>query len=326
MPQVISFGEPIIDMFAHPIGVPLREAECLIPAPGGGPANVSVALGRLGVDVGFVGAVGSDPYGAWLADILQSSGVDTNMLFKLEDAPTTLAIVAVTSPEDQEFIFSRGADTRITIRMLDRDAITRARLFIYGSVTLTGNSKAACLEASNWTKGGGGRILFDANFRKLLWPTLDAARERIMASVRTADICKVNETELVLLSGTDDFSEGSRLILNRGPRLVAVTLGAKGAFFSNGHVEGLVPGFPVKAVDTTGCGDAFVAGLALGLLEADCPVEALTAEQLTHIVRFANALGALTATRKGAMAALPTRPAVEAFLNAQEAAPVAGGI
>ena len=102
---------------------------------------------------------------------------------------------------------------------------------------------------------------------------------------------------------------------SQGVKLCLVTLGSKGAYFNNGQAEGYVPGFIVKTVDTTGCGDAFLSGLIAGLLETSQSIEILDESTLQQLVQFANATGALTATEKGAISALPTRTAVDAFLS-----------
>ena len=314
MPKIVSFGEALIDMFAGSIGVPLKEAEWFVPAPGGGPANVAVASARLGADVGFVGLVGDDPFGLLLVELLQTEGVDTTHFRQTAAAPTMLTLVAASSPNDQDFIIYRGADTLLRPENLDRSYIASADIFVYGSFTLTGASQETVLEAVEWANEDGVLVAYDANLRPAVWSSLRAARQGILKGMQGVAICKLNETELELLAGTRDVVAGSRWILDRGPKLCLITLGSKGAYFNNGRAEGHVPGFSVKAVDTTGCGDAFLAGLIAGLVETSVPLSELDESSLRRFVRFANATAALSATSKGAMAALPTRTAVHSFL------------
>ena len=151
--------------------------------------------------------------------------------------------------------------------------------------------------------------------RPSLWPGLEAAREGILEGVRGATVCKLNEVELELLAGTRDLKAGSRWILDQGPRLCLVTLGAEGAYFSNGQAEGYVPAFSVEEVDSTGCRDAFFAGLILGILESSLLPEDMEEPTLRGLVRFGNAAGGITATRQGGMTALPSREVVESFLK-----------
>jgi len=143
-----------------------------------------------------------------------------------------------------------------------------------------------------------------------------------MATVPLADTVKVNDTELRLLSGSDDLEAGSAALLRLGPSLCVVTLGPDGSLFASGEGSGRVPGFAVKTVDATGCGDAFVAGLLRGLLAAGqaeenpqtFPQKALAPERLRTILRYANAVGALAATRQGVIPALPQAAQVDEFL------------
>ena len=314
MPSVVSLGEALIDMFAGTIGVPLKEADSFIPAPGGAPANVAVALARLGVDAGFIGRVGDDPFGLLLVELLQAEGVDITHFRQIAGHPTTLALVAASSSSEQDFIIYRGADTMLGPEDLDRSYLASAKVFLYGSVTLTATSCDAALQAVTWANEDGVLVAYDANLRPALWPSLEAARQGILEGMCGVSICKVNETELELLAGTRDPSAGSRWILDRGVKLCLVTLGSDGAYFNNGRAEGHVPAFGIREVDTTGCGDAFLAGLIAGLLETSLLLQRLDASTLFRLVRFASAAAALSAEQKGAMAGLPDRAAVDAFL------------
>jgi len=314
MPRIISLGEALIDVFADP-GVPLREAKTLHPRPGGAPANVAVALARLGAEVGFIGKVGADEFGAFLIDLLAEEGVDVTHFVANRGTPTMLAIVATPSPDEQHFILYHGADTLLRPEELPRTTIESAAVFVYGSVTLTAESRPAALQAARWAREAGNHVVFDVNLRPLLWPDLETAHRRIREGVATATVVKLNEVELEFLTGTADLSEGSRQLLEQGVQLCCVSMGADGAYFNTGTVSGHVPAFAVEVLDTTGSGDAFVAGLAFGLSNLDEPVESLDEAALRCTVAFANACGALAATRVGAMSALPTREQVERLLQ-----------
>ena len=274
-----------------------------------------MALARLGADVGFIGAVGDDPFGELLIDLLRREGVDVTHFHKISEAPTMIAFVATASPLDQDFTIYRGADTKLEAEKLDRAYIASARALLYGSVTLSGDSRDAALQAVRWANEENVLVAYDANLRPVLWPDLATARQGILKGLQGVDVCKLNETEMELLAGTRDLAEGSRRVLDEGPRLCLITLGAEGAYFNNGRSEGHVPAFSIDAVDTTGCGDAFCAGLITGLLESDEAVESLGRSDFSGIVRFANAVSAISATRTGAMAALPRRDEVENFLR-----------
>jgi fructokinase len=158
-------------------------------------------------------------------------------------------------------------------------------------------------------------VIFDVNLRPTLWPDLDAARDNILHAIESVTVVKLNETELEFLTGVRDPDAGSQRLLDRGVQLCCVSLGARGACFANSVGFGFVPTFDVEVADTTGSGDAFLAGLAYGLSNLSGPVGKLDRSVLVSVLRFANACGALAATEMGAMTALPTRAAVEGLLQ-----------
>jgi sugar/nucleoside kinase (ribokinase family) len=130
-------------------------------------------------------------------------------------------------------------------------------------------------------------------------------------------VVKVADEEWEFVTGTTSLAEGSAKIRAQGPKLVVVTRGPEGAYFNSEFGEGEVAGFPVKAIDTLGAGDAFVAGLLARLLEAPRLEDVLTVDAMQNILAFANACGAIATQTAGAIPGLPTRSEVEAFLAAR---------
>ena len=266
MPDVISLGEALFDLFAGPAGTTLGAARTFTPAPGGAPANVAVGLARLGIDTGFVGRVGADSFGGRLLELLREEGVETAHCLPVAGGQTTIALVATSIPVDQDFVLFRGADTLLRPEHLDRAYLAGARVFTYGSVTLSAGARDAALQAARWAREDGVLVAFDANYRPAVWSDAAAARDAMVEALRCADIAKLNEVELKLLTGTDDLRAGCRRILDLGVTLSLITLGAGGAWFDNGRVSGGVSGFGAEVVDTTGCGDAFLAAFLAGLV------------------------------------------------------------
>ena len=314
MPKIVVLGEALIDLFADS-GVALHAAKSLHPSPGGAPANVAVALARLGMDVGFIGKVGVDDYGHFLIDLLASEGIDTTHFVADPNGPTMLAVVATPSPTEQQFILYNGANALLSAAELSPEYVTSAEIFIYSSVTLASESRAAVMQAVQWTKGRGRDVLFDVNLRPLVWPSMELAQQRIDASIASATIVKLNETELEFVTGLRDPYLGSQQLIDRGIRLCAVSLGADGAYFNNGTASGHVPALPVDVQDTTGSGDAFVAGLAMQISRLHKPLNTLDEADLSQMVSFANTCGALAATKIGAMSALPTLSEIRPLQN-----------
>ena len=315
MPTIVVLGEALFDLFAD-AGIPLKEAQTFRPRPGGAPANVAVTLARLGADVGFVGKVGTDGLGSFLIELLTQEGVDTSWFTADPHAPTMLALVAAPSPTKQDFVLYNGASALLSPDELPHQYIAGARVFVYGSVTLASDSRAAAVTAARWARDAGQHVVFDVNLRPALWPDLDEARLHIQESVALANVVKLNETELEFLTGIGDPDLGSERLLEYDVELCCVSMGSRGSYFDNGTARGHVPGCSVNVRDTTGSGDAFVAGLAFQLRNLDQSLADLEASALRNMIAFANACGGLAATQVGAMSAAPTLAAVEQLLQA----------
>jgi fructokinase len=288
------------------------------PKPGGAPANVAVAAARLGATSAFIGQVGEDAFGRHLAAVLAREGVVTRGLRFDAEARTTLAFIALPDVHQAEFVFYRnpGADTRLRPEDLDRDLLREARAFHCGSLSLTDEpARSATLAAAQLARAVGALVSFDVNYRPSLWPGPAEARAQVLALVPQVDLLKVNEVELELLTGSADLEAGGAALLALGPSLVVVTLGPQGSYFRVASGGGRVPAFRVEAVDATGCGDAFVAGLLTQLVHVSQWRDRFTPARLRAALRYANAVGALTAQTLGVIPALPDAAQVAAFLD-----------
>ena len=156
-------------------------------------------------------------------------------------------------------------------------------------------------------------ISYDPNLRPSLWPSPAEARRGIELGWDFADVIKISEEELEFLAGTKDLERGADEVCHSGLKLLVVSRGREGCYFATGEERGYVPGYRVATVDTTGAGDGFVAGLLAGLLEIGFQLD--SSKKLTDVLRFANAVGALTTTKRGAILALPTREEVLRFVE-----------
>jgi fructokinase len=151
-------------------------------------------------------------------------------------------------------------------------------------------------------------ISYDPNLRLNLWPSAEAARQGMLTGWEFAQVAKVSAEELTFLSGEDDFDAGVDELWHDRLCLLVITEGRDGCRYATAEARGRVPGYAVQTIDTTGAGDGFVAGLLAGLLEHERAWEDIP--RLEDVLRFANAVGALTTTRRGAIPALPTREQV----------------
>lgn len=317
MPAIVCLGEALIDFVADTAGVTLAECPGFRKAAGGAVANVAVGLARLGAPVAFLGKVGEDPFGRFLEQTLAGAGVDTRFMAFDTEARTGLAFVSLTASGERDFVFFRNpsADMRHRPEEVPDAALEGCRLYHFGSITLIQEpSRAATLETLARARGRGALVSFDPNLRPPLWPSLEDARREMLAALPRTDVLKVSDEEAAFLTGEADPARAAERLLAAGPCLVAVTRGAAGALLATRGLVVEEPGLPVATVDTTGAGDGFVAALLAELLAAGGSLPG-TEPELRRLARLANAVGALTCTRKGAIPALPTRSQVEAFLN-----------
>ena len=315
--DIVCLGELLVDMFPAEVGRRLVEVSAFRPKPGGAPANVAVAAARLGRQAAFIGKVGEDAFGHYLCDVLQQEGVTTRGVRFDAEARTTMAFIAMPDERQAEFVFYRnpGADTRLRPEELDAGLLGQARAAHFGSLSLTDEpSRSATFEAMRLAREGGALVSFDANYRPSLWPSEEAAREQIIAGARRADLIKVNEVECALLTGSDDPDTAGRRLLELGPELCVITLGQRGSYYRLAEGGEHMPAFAVQAVDATGCGDAFVAGLLSQLTASGERRAALSADRLRPALRYASATSALTALTQGVIPALPRAAQVDQFL------------
>uniref|UniRef100_A0A0E0DZH5 fructokinase n=1 Tax=Oryza meridionalis TaxID=40149 RepID=A0A0E0DZH5_9ORYZ len=312
-PHVVCFGELLIDFVPTVNGVSLAEASAFKKAPGGAPANVAVGIARLGGSSAFIGKVGDDEFGYMLADILKKNNVNNQGLLFDAHARTALAFVTLRNDGEREFMFYRNpsADMLLEEKELDLDLIKKAKIFHHGSISLiTEPCKTAHIAAAKAAKDAGVLISYDPNLRLPLWSSADDARDGILSIWETADVIKISEEEVSFLTKGEDPYDDSviKKLVHPNLKLLLVTEGPEGCRYYSKEFNGRVGGLKVNAVDTTGAGDAFVAGI-LSQLSVDFSL--LQDEgRLREALKFANVCGALTVTERGAIPALPTRQQV----------------
>ena len=315
--DIVCMGEILIDMFPVEIGRSMMDVSAFYPKPGGAPANVAVAAARLGRKTAFIGKVGDDAFGHSLVEELKSQGVETRGLLIDPVVRTTLVFIAMPDPHHAEFVFYRnpGADFCITPAELDLRLLQSTKAFHCGSLNLTNEpARSATHTGIDTARSAGALISFDVNYRPSLWPGAHEALKQIDLVIPKADLLKINEVELNLLTGSNDLETAPRYLLERGPKLIVVTLGENGSFFCTSAGQGSVPAFQVETVDAIGCGDAFVAGLLTRLTEDKDWVSQLDPQHLQIAFRYASAVGALTALKRGVIPALPDAAQVQDFL------------
>jgi len=307
MIDVVALGELLIDfacLSTDEDGYPTMAAH-----PGGAPANFLAALTKFGAKTALLGKVGTDAFGQMLTLTLQKAGIETSGLVSTGDTFTTLAFVTFDRHGDRQFSFSRkpGADTCLTFDELKLSLIDEAKIFHFGTLSLTDEpARSTTYQAVAYAKSKGKLITFDPNLRKPLWKNLDTAKEQMLWGLQQADVVKISDEEVEFLFGLG-VEEGAQYILDHfGVKLVFVTRGPDGCFFKNAQAQGQVPSLTgIQVKDTTGAGDIFGGSAVWKILQYGIRPEELNEEMLRDIVTFACTSAGLSTTKSGGISSVP---------------------
>lgn len=324
MKTALCFGEALIDFHAlAPVSAAAPPA--YLPHPGGAPANVAVALARLGFASAFIGMLGADAFGDLLLDSLRMAGVDTRHVRRTDRANTALAFVSLDARGERSFSFYRppAADLLFDVRHFAADAFADAALFHVCSNSLTETDIAAStLEGMARARAAGALVSFDMNLRPALWRDDEDPSVRIWPALHAADVVKLSaeERDFLVAAAGDEGAFMAHLWRGR-TRWLIVTDGSAAIHWYTPLAHGRTDAFDVPVTDSTGAGDAFMGGLLHGLASAGIDagsLDELTATPLRRdrMLRFAAACGALAVTRTGSFDAMPTLEEVQAFLRA----------
>jgi fructokinase len=320
-PRILCLGEILYYFLANQPGRSLEQVESWTPYPGGAPANVACALTKLGTPSGFVGCIGQDKLGTALVQVLQNAGVNLTGIQLHDEAPTRSVYVLRSESGDRSFAgfgdfpTAAFADTHLQADQLPESLFESAEYLVLGTLELAyPDSRAAIEKALALADQHYLKVLVDVNWRPVFWPDPAQAPPLIHNLISRADFLKLSDEEAVWLFKTTEPGTIAEQVDNLEG--VVVTAGDKGCTYNLAGTHGHIPAFPVSVQDTTGAGDAFVAGFIHQLCLHG--LQGLLYPGTVHnMVRYACAVGALTTTRPGAIAAQPTALEVAAFLAAK---------
>ena len=305
--DVVSLGELLIDFTTvgkGEAGYPVMAAH-----PGGAPANFLATLSKFGAKTALLGKVGTDRFGEMLIKTLADAGIETRGMVRDERVFTTLAFVTLDEQGDRAFSFARkpGADTCLRFEELDLSLIDEAKVFHFGTLSLTDEpARSATQQAVAYARERGKLITCDPNLRKPLWHSLHDAKRQMLWAISQADVVKISDEEVDFLWGVSPEEGAKKLVEEYGVKLVFVTCGAEGCVFRNAAAHGHVPGLKgLHVVDTTGAGDIFGGSAVWKLLQTGQPPETLTQPQLREITAFACKAAGLSTTVPGGIPSIP---------------------
>jgi len=318
--RVTCIGELIVDFISTSPGLALEEVATFRRCAGGGGANVAVGLARLGVGSAFVGKVGNDAFGRFLIKEMRDAYVNTDGIVLDSDHKTRLAFVALDKLAERKFEFweKNPADEQLRRSDINRAKILKSNIVHIGSFLLLREpSRSTAFEMAKSCSRSDSHLSFDPNLRLSLWDSPAEARRVLLRMVPLTTILRLNEEEAFFLTRKRNAETAAGHLRSLGPSLVVITRGREGCYLQSDAAAASVAGFSIRAVDTTGCGDGFLAGLLSMLGKSKRNPGELNEPELQLIGRFANAAGALTATKHGVIPALPTLAQVLKFLRAR---------
>ena len=306
MIDVVALGELLIDFAAKSAdaaGYPTMAAN-----PGGAPGNFLAALNAYGRKTAFLGKVGDDTFGHLLLGTLSRAGIETKGILVDDHFFTTLAFVTFDESGDRSFSFARkpGADTQLSWEEIDKSLIDEARVFHFGTLSLTDEPvRTATQKAVAYAKEHGKLISCDPNLRLPLWHNEEAAKEQMLWSLHQADVVKISDNEVEFLWNCTPEEGADKLLSEFGVSLAMVTLGPDGCLLKTKNASFRAACPKVHPIDTTGAGDIFGGSAVWKLLQTGKAPEALDGAELDEIVRFACASAGLSTEKPGGISSVP---------------------
>lgn len=319
MRKLFAIGEALIDFIPQETDCGISEVLSFMPKVGGAPANVCGAFTLLGGESAMITQLGQDPFGDKIEKELRSFGIDTSYVRRTEKANTSLAFVALKADGNREFSFYRkpGADMLYEEKDVGEDWFSQAFALHFCSVSLGAfPMKEAHRKAVSCARDSGAIISFDPNLRRNLWDSDEALLSAVREFLPLADVLKVSDEEIEFITGKKTIEEALPELFQGEVKLVVYTEGAKGARAYTQNASASAEQKKVKAVDTTGAGDAFIGAFLYCLAKdektpADLPE--LTETDMNRMLRFSNAYCGKSVEREGAIASYPTKEEMADF-------------
>lgn len=295
--RVWCLGDAVVDLLPE---TPGRLMQC----PGGAPANVAVGIARLQGNSGFIGRVGADPFGEFMRQTLREEQVDTRYMVADREHRTSTVVVGLDEQGERSFTFMVRPSADLFLAAADLPAFRSGEWLHCCSIALAAEpSRSTTLTAMQQIRSAGGHVSFDLNLRQDLWPDPAQLRAVVSEALSFADVVKLSDDELAFLCPDREPSVSMpQLAAQFGLKLLLVTRGREGVIACFQDQIKHYTTSPVTSVDTTGAGDAFVAGLLWKLAQHGLPADE---SQLARCLASAQHCGALATTAKGAMTALP---------------------
>ncbi|MCH4327799.1 carbohydrate kinase family protein [Staphylococcus haemolyticus] len=320
MRKLYGIGEALIDFIPNVKNSELKDVEQFSRQVGGAPANVVSVARKMGASTEMVTQLGNDAFGDIIVETLKNIGVGTQFIKRTDEANTALAFVSLKEDGQRDFSFYRkpSADMLYKAEYLNEITINPNDVLHFCSVDLVeSNMKEAHKAMVNKFKSANAIIVFDPNVRLPLWQNAEACKEAIHEFLPKANVIKISDEELEFITGEADEDKAIQSLFEGYVEAVIYTQGAAGAsIILKDGTKIYHEGFKVKAIDTTGAGDAFIgAAISRMLLSDELNITKLLKEEGQDILKFSNMVAAKVTTKYGAIESIPTIEDVTTELN-----------
>lgn len=302
-----TLGDAVVDLLP-------RDNMQFEACAGGAPFNVAIGVARLGHDSGFIGRVGNDAFGRFLHQTLVTAQVDTKRLEFDPKRHTSTVLVSLDSDGERQFDFLVNPSADQFLSPASLPDFGHDILHFCSLALVAPDCRATLTQAMAAMRQAGGTLSFDINLRPQMWSNETQMFDQVSDFARQSDILKMSEEELLWLTQTDDLNSACERLTGFPARLKIITRGADGAiaFWQNDRMT--LSGYHVDSIDTTGAGDAFMAGLLAALAGAGWPASTAA---LSSLLEQASACGALATTQRGALSAFPNNQQLSRFIQSQ---------
>ena len=313
--DLLTLGRISVDVYPQDVGVPLEDVTTFGKYLGGSPANVAVAAAKYGHRVGLISRTGADPFGAYLHRELRRYGVDDAQVTEVPGLQTPATFCAIMPPEDFPLYFygrfPTAPDLQIEPGQIDLESVRAARIFW---TTVTGLCQSPAREAQLEAHaarpreglGEGQHTILDLDYRPMFWASREEATEQVRRTLQHATIAIGNREECAVAVGDGKPEEQADRLLEAGLSIAVVKLGSQGVMAKTAHQTVVSEPVPVQTQNGLGAGDAFGGAFVHGILEG---------WELQRVLDFANAAGAIVASRIACSEAMPDDAQVRDLLR-----------
>lgn len=304
--KILCVGEALIDMICTDKGTTLSAGNNFLKKPGGAPTNVAAAIAALGGKVELAAKVGNDPFGKQLIEVMQGFGVSTKWMLQDEHFFTTLAFVSLMENGERDFLFNRGADGQLSRAEIEEINLDEFHIIHFGSATafLPGPLQTAYQNLLQRALQKSIYISFDPNYRHLLFKNnSETFIDQSWNYLESCNFFKMSDEEAILITGASTLNNAVKILTEKTKAVFTITLGKEGTMLGINSETVIIPSIPVKAVDTTGAGDAFVGAVLYQLSTMQEDLNNISFDNWKNIISNANKAGARTCEYMGAMEA-----------------------